>query len=287
MSNGNDAQSGLGAFLQTFSAPVLMVISVISSIHGFVKLFADKDAGLITIVSLAIGILLLFGVCLYYARFWKPEAQDKSTSAFAPAPSDQQVKAQAKKEKQRKTIRRSAIAGLVLIPILTIAGMVGWQHLQNLPTKDIVILIADFEGPEPQNYRVTETIQENLENAIEEYSDVKVKALGKPITRQQGSKVAREEGEKEKAAIVIWGWYGKTKEVVSVSTNFELLKQPENFPELGQGVKGQVRTAAVAELESFQMQTQLSKEMAYLELASNDPGLQQSAKQQLQKLGVK
>ena len=116
---------------------------------------------------------------------------------------------------------------------------------------------------------MTETIRKNLENATEPYADTKVKLLGKVIKdtpEQGGREVAREEGKKRKAAIVIWGWYGKTKDTVPISVNFEILKPPKKLPELGKEMKGQVQTAGIAELESFKVQTRLSNQMAYLTL---------------------
>ena len=269
MSDDNKTITSLGAFLTKFSAPIVGIIAFISNLNGFIKLFAEKDAGLITIISLIVGILLLFGICLYYARFWKPEKQDKSISGFPLTLTNEQVQAQATKETGRKRVRRAAVAGLVLVPLLTFAGIGGWQYVQTLPTKDVIILVADFEGPDPQSYRVTETIRKNLENATEPYADTKVKLLGKVIKdtpEQSGRDVAREEGKQRKAAIVIWGWYGKTKDTVPISVNFEILKPPEDLPELGKDMKGQVQTAPIAELESFKVQTRLSNQMAYLTL---------------------
>jgi tetratricopeptide (TPR) repeat protein len=272
MSDDNTGKTGLGVFLTRFSTPIAATLAFITSIYGFIKLFADKDVGLIAQISLTVGIFLFWGICLYYARLWKPEEKDKGLSAFAPAPTDKQVKAQAKKEKRRKVVRRSAIAGLILIPLLTVAGIAGWSYVQNLPTKDVVILIADFDGPDPQNYRVTSTIYGNLQEATKPYKDVKVKLLGKAIKEQEGSEVAREEGKKQKASILIWGWYGKTKDISPFSVNFELLKPPEHFsdyvPELGAEARGKVRTAPIAELESFKVQPRLSGEMAYLTLVT-------------------
>ena len=109
MSDRNGSSNGLGTFLNKMSALILAVISFISGVYGFVKLFADKDAGLVTLLSLSVGILLLLGVCLYYARFWQPERQDQRQSGFSPI-SDEQVQAQTKKERQRKQMRRLAIA---------------------------------------------------------------------------------------------------------------------------------------------------------------------------------
>lgn len=265
MNDRNDSSNSLWAFLNQVSAPILAGISLISGIYGFVKLFVDKDAGLVTLISLAIGVLLLLGICLYYARFWKPEKHDRGRSAFEPS-SDEQVKAQAKKERRRKRVRRSAVAGLILLPILSLSGVVGWQYFQSLPAKDIIVLVAEFDGPDPKTYGVTEKVINQLRQATENYADVRVEALNKSITEQEGSKTARTVGEKRKATIVIWGWYRNPGEVVPLSVNFEVLRSPKDLPELGQTAKGNIQQAAIADLKSFTLQTRLSNEMSYLSL---------------------
>jgi hypothetical protein len=81
MSDNNNS-TGLGAFLTKFTAPIAGIIAFITSLNGFFKLFADKDAGLITIISLVVGILLLLGICFYYARFWKRRIKDATGFLF-------------------------------------------------------------------------------------------------------------------------------------------------------------------------------------------------------------
>jgi tetratricopeptide (TPR) repeat protein len=265
MSDGNGSNKGLGTFLNQMSALILTVISFISGIYGFVKLFADKDAGLVTLISLTVGILLLLGVCLYYARFWQPERQDQGQSAFSPM-SDEQGQAQAKKERHRQWVRRLAIAGLILIPILSLSGVAGWFYVQSLPAKNIIVLVADFDGPDAKTYGVTETVIRQLRKATERYTDVEIQALNKSITEQEGSKVAQTEGKKRKATIVIWGWYRNPGEVVPLSVHFEVLRPPKELPELGQAARGNIQQAAVADLKSFTLQTRLSNEMTYLSL---------------------
>jgi len=265
MSNRNGSNNSLRAFLNQMSVPVLAVISFISGVYGFVKLFADKDAGLITLISLTVAILLLLSVCLYYARFWQPEQQDKGYSAFSPL-SEQQVNAQAKTERHRKRIRRLAIAGLILIPILSIGGVSSWFYVQSLPAKNVIVLVAEFDSPDVKTQGVTETIISQLRQATEKYADVEIQALKKPITEQEGSKVAKTEGEKRKATIVIWGWYRNLGEVVPLSVHFEVLRPPRDLPKLGQTARGNVQQASVADLRSFALQTRLSNEMSYLSL---------------------
>ncbi|MBW4695742.1 MAG: tetratricopeptide repeat protein [Lyngbya sp. HA4199-MV5] len=268
MSDNNNS-AGLGAFLTKFTAPIAGFIGLVNLVYGFFKLFTEKDIGLITIALLLVGFLVAVGFCLYYARFWQPEKQDKSASGFASTLSDEQVKAQAKKETRRKRVRRVAVAGLVLVPVLTLAGIGGWHYVQSLPTKDVIILVADFEARDAQNYGVNDAIQESLRNATKSYPDTKIKLLGKVIKNEggkSGSELAREEGIKQKAAIVIWGWHNKLEDTAQISTNFEILKPPDYLPELGREVRGQVQTAAIAELKSFKVQTRLSNQMAYLTL---------------------
>ncbi|MCC5617787.1 hypothetical protein LC605_22375 [Nostoc sp. CHAB 5836] len=124
----------------------------------------------------------------------------------------------------------------------------------------------DFVGVEPKDYKVTITIIENLRRATEPYADVKVQALDKTITEQQGSEIARAEGEQKKASIVIWGSYGVTSTNVLVSTHFEVLRPPKYFPKLGTTARGEPQVLPRAELEEFKLQIPLSEEMSYLTL---------------------
>jgi tetratricopeptide (TPR) repeat protein len=265
MRDRHDSESGLGKFLKSLTTPIVAVTGFISSIYGFIKLFQDKDAGLVTIISVIVGILLLLGMCLYYARFWKPEKQDRARSAFEPPLSNEEVKAQGKKEKRRKWVRRSAVAGLILIPILCFSGYKRWEYVQSLPPKDILVLVAKFDGPDPQKYRVTKIIVKKLEEATEQYTDVKIQLLDESIDQ---SDAAKTEGKKRKASIVIWGWYGNTGEVIPLSVNFEVLRTLTDFPELGETAKGTLQQAAIAELvgADLPLQTRLSNEMSYLSL---------------------
>jgi tetratricopeptide (TPR) repeat protein len=130
----------------------------------------------------------------------------------------------------------------------------------------VMILVAEFDGPQGQNNRVTETILSQLKDATEGYSDVKVEALEKAITEQAGSEAARKLGKQRKATIMIWGWYGKTDDTVPISVNFEVLQPPEYLPEFGETASGAVQAFALSELNSFKLQTRLSSEMSYLTL---------------------
>jgi hypothetical protein len=150
-------------------------------------------------------------------------------------------------------------------PIVGFSGYKGWEYFQSLPPKDILVLVAKFDGSDPQKYRVTETIVEKLEEATKQYTDVKIQPSDKSINQ---SDAAKTEGKKRKASIVIWGWYGHTGEVIPLSVNFEVLRTLTDFPELGETAKGTPQQAAIAELvgAGLPLQTRLSNEMSYLSL---------------------
>jgi len=175
------------------------------------------------------------------------------------------VKKQASKEKRRRWVRRSAITGLVLIPLLSLTGFGYWQHLQSQPSKEILILVADFDGPGPQRYGVSELIRENLRSATQPYDDVKVKPLERVIKESEGKEVAKEEGQKRKAAIVIWGWYRQPKTDLLVNTYFQVLKPIKYLPELGKGF-GVYRRLPLDELERLNIKIPSANQMSYLTL---------------------
>jgi tetratricopeptide (TPR) repeat protein len=248
MSN-NFSNNGLIGFIQRLGGSIVGVIAFLTSVMGFIKLL-QGDAGLVTKVLLTLGIVGLWLTCAYI--YWKPATKNR-IPGFTPPTSS----------KQGKQIRRLALAGMIAIPILTSTGFYGWQHFQNRPTKDTIVLVADFEGPDPKNYRVAKNIYDRLNDATKKYSDVSIQRSNQVISE---SKVARSEGKKRKATIVIWGDYGVTDLAVQLSTHFEVLRLPKDIPELEQQTSGVVQTPDVAELKSFKLQTRLSAEMAYLSL---------------------
>jgi len=161
------------------------------------------------------------------------------------------------------------IGGCVYLAFKHIPRLVEGSRRHRKPTQppsQVIILLADFDGPERQKYRVTETVLTRLRVAVEPYDDVEIRPLRLVITEGEGSAVARAEGEKHKAAMVIWGWYGLPGKAVPLSVHFEVLRPPRYLPTLGPETRGLVRTAALADLESFTLQTRLSAEMAYLSL---------------------
>ncbi|MBD2121353.1 tetratricopeptide repeat protein [Trichocoleus sp. FACHB-262] len=231
-------------------------------IGGFIRLWRE-GVNFTTLLMIIAGSGLLSVTCLYYARFWRPEAQDKSAPSSELPDSDERVKVQQNKQRSRHRVRRLTMIGVFAIPLITWAGFFVWR---SLPAPHVLLLVADFDSDEQQQYQVTETILQNLRNSTEDYADVKVQALNQVITEQQGSEVARTVGEQKKASIVIWGNYGATETNAQFSVHFEVLKPPTYFPKLEKTARGEAQISPISELKSFKVQTRLSQEMSYLTL---------------------
>jgi tetratricopeptide (TPR) repeat protein len=208
------------------------------------------EFGKFTIVLLAIGISSLW-LGLFYIYFKKQPETSKLSGDLVKRPIFP------------SWVRRLALSGIFAVPILAVAGVFGWKYYQSRPSDKIIVLVTDFEGPDPQNYRVTETIIEQLREAIKKYTDVQVSALSQTVTAHQGSEHARAKGKEHKASIVLWGWYSKTQEKALVNVHFEILTSLYASP-LRQ--ERETLITDVAGLESFAIQTQLSSEMSYLTL---------------------
>ncbi|WP_445171279.1 hypothetical protein, partial [Microcoleus sp.] len=141
------------------------------------------------------------------------------------------------------------------------------QHCEQ-KTQTVTVLLAEFDGVDAKNYRVTETILQNLQDATKNYPTVKIQPLKQAISQQEGKDKARELGKNKNADIVIWGWYGKTQQKAAVSVNFEILSAAKDYIDVGKQVQGEIRTMAVASLERFEIQVNLAEELKYLTLVT-------------------
>ena len=115
---------------------------------------------------------------------------------------------------------------LVVVAFINSNGSLSRKRHNQDSTEQTLVLVADFEAPDPRSarsYRVTEVLRSRLTEAFRQYPDVRVAPLEHTITERDGSHVAREQGKQQSAFIVIWGWYGTTKTSVALSTHFEVL----------------------------------------------------------------
>ena len=101
MSQENGKGSSFSKFIGQTQVSVLGLLGFIVTVVSFIQL-VQENTGLVTLSLLAVGVLLLWLACLYFARLWKPEQLDGKAGLILPAPTNEQVLRQRKKEQQRK-----------------------------------------------------------------------------------------------------------------------------------------------------------------------------------------
>ncbi|MBK9944493.1 MAG: tetratricopeptide repeat protein [Kouleothrix sp.] len=136
------------------------------------------------------------------------------------------------------------------------------------PTRKIKVLVANFEDPDEQKARVTDSVLSQLRTAFSRYDDVLIQPLGQKITEQEGSLVAQSEGNAEKADFVIWGWYGERAEdgTTPLSLNLEILCQIKCRPKLNKELQGAVRELKESDLKKASLRTRVTNEVTYATL---------------------
>ncbi|MFH1634626.1 MAG: tetratricopeptide repeat protein [Chloroflexota bacterium] len=138
----------------------------------------------------------------------------------------------------------------------TLAEVVGCVPAEEDET---LIIIANFQGVEPERYQVTEQIIRELRQSLADNEAVQIYALNQEISEQQGAEYAQEIGESCHATLVFWGSYGVTDTDVLMTIHVESFL-PESIS-LSNDDQVQLQ-AEIAELNSFSLQISLSQELA-------------------------
>jgi len=184
--------------------------------------------------------------------------------------------------------RRLALIALVTLPIITIVGFS--KYLSSFRTypvttgsnvtkagpneapsnltnqgkvKNVSVLIADFQGPNPEEYGVTRILKNGLEDLSGNYSDIRVEYLNEVL---DGKETAERRGRERNANIIIWGNYVANKSQADVRANFTLLNQPDYLP-----IKSETLSirSSISQLLSFTIQDTIANQMRYLILVTS------------------
>jgi tetratricopeptide (TPR) repeat protein len=164
--------------------------------------------------------------------------------------------------RRRNRWRTYGLVTAAVAVVLIIFSFAFWPKPQGADEK-VIVLVANFLGPDPESYGVTRTVFNQLGVATEKYHDVEIQRLNIGIDNRKDAQI---EGKKRKATLVLWGWYNIPGDVVSLSVHFEVLNPPKQFPQLGNTARGDMQRASIAELKNATIQTRLSHEMSYLSL---------------------
>lgn len=169
------------------------------------------------------------------------------------------------------SFRRIAWGGLATIfVLLVIGGHLLFQNrkllemYQKEQEQKIIVAIANFDGPDPKNYRVTEQILSQLTDSLSGYDDTVIIPLGETIKEQEGSQKAKELGEDHFADLVIWGWYGITESDVLITVHVENLSEEIFLPLPASQLYG--TQMPVKEIKSFHLQRKLSSQLTAITL---------------------
>ena len=122
----------------------------------------------------------------------------------------------------------------------------------------VSVLIADFDGPDPEQYGVPEILKKGIEDLPSKYPDLKVERLREVLDSKDS---AERRGRELNANIVIWGNYIANKSHAEVTAYFTMVERPAYVPDSTD--KKTIRSS-IADLLSFTVQDKLSNRMRYL-----------------------
>lgn len=206
---GNDNQ--IPKPIAVLIGSITSLIAFITAIVGFILLW-QGNAKIVSAVVIIVGITGLWA-SFFYIRFSRKSA-DKN----------KEFSLRQNRKKQKKVgfsfspkIRLLALIGIYAIPTLVLSGVGIYYYKINQPANGLVILIADFDGPDPQKYGVSQFFAEKITEITKSFNYVHVVTLGHPITATQGLSTAANIAKQEKADIVIWGWYVATDAGINVT----------------------------------------------------------------------
>lgn len=239
-------------FLRSIGTSLLAVFGFLTAAIALLQLWRTENS-LFWPVLLLFGVIVLWLSCFYI--FFKKASPNKSVGFNAQSTEDAHIFG-------RKS-RFIARIGIVATPLLFATGFFVVQYFRNLPSGKTVIMVANFNSLDGQNYGVTEKIIEQLRRETLHYADVEIHSLNASITVQDGPEKARRVAADHNATVFLWGWYRKANENVLISAHVEVLKKPAALT-LMQDSLELIRPAQ--EIESFEIQARLSNELTYLTL---------------------
>jgi len=182
------------------------------------------------------------------------------------AASSADLKSQVYKERRGFVIRAthfirtwpllSAATALLILVAIVYGGFLLSKKGQK-PADQVTILIADLDGPE--DYKITQTVLARMRESIQnKIPNVKMIALARKITEQEGPDKAVEEGRKVDANIVLWGYYNNA---YRGKIHIEQIKTPEPLHLLKDSFD---LNPPVAHLQGLTVEEDLSSELNYL-----------------------
>ena len=185
------SKSGFIGFIEKIRVWGGAIVGVVTFVFFLRKFVKEVQENFVWAVAAVVSIGWLF---LFWVYTSKTERQVRD-----------EINEQPRIEKVPKfpQWRQWALAGMILLPILTVFGPIIYERFQPIKT---IILIAEFQGP-AQKYAVTNTIISRMARATKRFPEVTIKELGEVIQESAESEAVKDIGAKHKASIVVWGFY--------------------------------------------------------------------------------
>lgn len=176
-----------------------------------------------------------------------------------------------KNSKLGKRVSSILLIILVIIPLVLLIKndkepivLSSPQILKTALNDPILILVANFLGPEPEIYQVSEEVIDNLQQIFSEYPDFEIRPTAETITMQEGSQKAREVGSNSNADMVIWGRYSVVGDSAHATIHIENLNPISKYA-LGLN-EVHTKFSDVTEIQQFQFQRELSNDLTTIAL---------------------
>ncbi|HUU01293.1 MAG TPA: tetratricopeptide repeat protein [Myxococcota bacterium] len=248
-------KTSLTGFLKSFFAWLGILLPPIATI---IQYFSGNTDSLIFIVSILSTILSL--LILFYVTF----SRDIPVRNIGFIGNKDSIKTEIMKRWKYPRGRKYTIPAIIVILLvgLCIGGYLICHKLCS--TDKVIVLVSSIDGPKQNNYRVTENVLSRLHIATNQFKDMEVEFLDETISEKEGSVVAREKGMQQKASIVIWGWYGVSREMVKLSVYLEFLLELRHM----HNRRMLDWTRAIKLLDSYKIQEDLSRVISFVTLST-------------------
>jgi tetratricopeptide (TPR) repeat protein len=166
-----------------------------------------------------------------------------------------------------KAVRHRIYAGASVLLLLAVVSAIVWtgQHKINPPSKTI-ILVLEFDGPEPAKYKIGHIIATKLGEARGNQADIKIENSNHviKIAADNGSEEALRLGRERGATAVIWGYYTILDAEAQVNLSFEPVIYPDAYSFSDMVSSQYLQSVPLPRLETGTFRTELAVKMTPL-----------------------
>jgi hypothetical protein len=206
------------AIISFVSLAVSVITGTIQALTGWFPAYRSY----LSIISLA--LFLVAGGSFWYGCLYIYFKKERTTTGRINSPRLEVSSRYSPKA------RRLAFIGLIGIPIffLSISGYLGGRYLKADSSGKVVLLVAEFDGPNRQAYKVTDQIVTTLRQATKHYKDITIRTTPQALSIHHEGEGIKRVALQHGADIVLWGWYSVPGDVVNLTAYYEILSDEDD-----------------------------------------------------------